>query len=146
MKYLILTLTFFLFSCSSINEESRLYYKEGQLVRHGIVPIPKGIYLKSTESKGSVVKYDQISAKRGKVIYKDHCLGCHGMLGEGNGPQVSFMQKKPANLVKMVHNVPNFKFYIAASKWKAEMPGWDNVFTEREIEDLTNYIKQLAVK
>src|SRR5207247_9208004 len=34
---------------------------------------------------------------RGKEVFLDRCVGCHGLKGDGNGPSASFMSPPPAD-------------------------------------------------
>lgn len=38
--------------------------------------------------------------KRGKVLYNNHCSGCHGMEGDGNGPGAYGLHPKPRDFTK----------------------------------------------
>lgn len=134
-KYILLILILIsALSCSRINQRSREYYEsqhESQHMRHGVVPL-----------SGTVVqKLDEASKTRGKALYEEHCLACHGEKGEGNGPEAQKHTPRPANLRKLAQEVPNFKFYISISQWQGGMPGWKEPFSELDREDLTTYIK-----
>lgn len=37
------------------------------------------------------------SLARGKYVYEQECIGCHGNFGDGNGPAAKFLYPKPAN-------------------------------------------------
>ena len=47
----------------------------------------------------------------------------------------------PADLAKVVETVPNFKFYIAVSRWVGDMPGWKGMLSDKDIENLSHYIR-----
>lgn len=130
MKYSLIIITFvaLLSSCSNVNTDSRQHYEEQQM-RHGIVP------LHSTEKNPQVVRVlDKKSVTRGKKIFKSKCMTCHGADGRGVAN---------VDLQSLSRDVPNFKFYLMVSRFKQQMPGWKNVFTEREVKDLENYIHSL---
>lgn len=130
MKYLFIFVLFFAFSCARVNQQSRDYY-QSQHVRHGVVPLSSTV----------VKKLDEASQIRGKVLYETNCLACHGEKGEGDGAEASKHTPPPANLRKLVREVPNFKFYMSVSQWQGDMPGWKEPFSELDREDLTAYIK-----
>jgi cbb3-type cytochrome oxidase cytochrome c subunit/cytochrome c553 len=39
----------------------------------------------------------ETSVARGKFVYEQECIGCHGNFGDGNGPAAKFLYPKPAN-------------------------------------------------
>ena len=107
--------------------------------RHGIVPI-------SIEVSKQTIKQpiDLRAAARGKKIYKSNCMSCHGSDGRGGGLKSKQFKKIPANLADLSRTVPSFKFYMHASRFKGEMPGWKTMFSKRELRDLENYIVSLG--
>lgn len=134
---------FILTTCSNVNRESRTYYDNNKNpIRHGIVPISK-------ESKPKkALKLEPINDEavaRGEFVYQQNCQSCHGVDGTGNGPMTNQLQARPANLVKLAKEVPYFKFYIMVSRWQGDMPGWKNVLSEKEVRDLEQYIRSMAL-
>lgn len=39
----------------------------------------------------------EASIARGEKIYQDYCLGCHGAVGDGNGPAANYLYPRPVN-------------------------------------------------
>lgn len=105
-------------------------------MRHGIVPI----------SSSLAKRLDGASVLRGKALYTHHCLSCHGANGEGDGPTIQEEDIAPANLKKLVSEVPNFQFFLSISQWQGDMPGWKEQFNPAERDDLETYIKTFALK
>lgn len=140
-KNILFLLTgFLLISCSNVNTNSKNHFYTDRLLRHGVVPLPFNPRL----TKGPKVKIDLVAAKRGKKVYKENCLACHGAKGFGDGVKANELGVLPKNLVKVVKDVPNFTFYMMASKWKNKMPGWKSVLSEKELKDVEHYIRKLA--
>lgn len=137
-----------LISCSQVNTKSKDYYTYKSKIRHGI--IPQGIdavKLKTIEKERKEtykVIFDQKLAMKGKRVYRKHCLSCHGPAGLGDGADGKSLDVRPVNLQRMVRSVPNFKFYISVSQWTGDMPGWKKMLTEKDIIEVTHYIKSLA--
>ena len=140
---LLLALTFLsLFSCAQINRDSRERYEAKQPPKHGIVllnaqPADKNEVLKE--------KLDEASVARGKVLYNNNCLSCHGEKGLGNGPEAAKQPHAPANLNKLAKQVKDFKFFMSISQWQGDMPGWKEQFNEADREDLVSYIKSFRL-
>jgi mono/diheme cytochrome c family protein len=88
-----------------------------------------------------VKKLDEASLARGRILYQENCLSCHGESGKGDGPDAQNQKYPPANLQKMVREVKDFTFFMSISQWQGDMPGWKEPFNDIEREDLVNYIK-----
>ena len=137
----ILLFIFTMTSCSQVNRNSREYFSGKETIRHGVLPKVSVNNLSTTDNP-----IDQAAAMKGEKTYKKHCLNCHGMKGRGNGLDASKQDTVPANLVEVVRKVPQFKFYMMISRWKGKMPGWNNMFSEKDIKYLEHYIRSLASK
>jgi hypothetical protein len=109
LKILLLSL---LVCCAHVTQKTEQHYDR---IRHGIVPIESIPAIQN--------KIDLASKERGRILYNKHCLYCHGEYGQGNGAGAANLRHKPANLQKLVREVPNFKFFMAISQWQGDMPG-----------------------
>ena len=127
---ILLCLALSTFACSRINQDSKDYYR-AKHVKHGIVIL----------SPSLVQKLNEASAARGKVIYTQRCLACHGVSLTGDGPEADKQKNPPANLLKLVKEVDNFTFFMNVSEWQGSMPGWKEPISEIEKEDLVAYLK-----
>jgi mono/diheme cytochrome c family protein len=137
---LFLVSMFLLVGCARVNVDERQAYADNQKkIRHGIIPRDASVTPKKDADR-IARKLDQASIERGKVIYRQHCLSCHGETGLGDGPMGDKETFAPANLRQTVKEVPDFDFFIAISEWEGSMPGWKRRFNDAELEDLKNYI------
>lgn len=50
------------------------------------------------------------SVARGEKIYQDYCIGCHGPVGDGNGPAAPFMEPPPLNFPTLKRHLVQGKF------------------------------------
>jgi mono/diheme cytochrome c family protein len=78
---------------------------------------------------------------RGKILYEKNCLSCHGEKGLGDGISAIDQKYKPANLQKLIKEVPRFEFFMSVSQWQGDMPGWKKQFEPEEREDLVSYLQ-----
>jgi mono/diheme cytochrome c family protein len=96
---------------------------------------------------------DQVGELRaeGAVVYGHYCVGCHGVLGDGNGPAAPMLIVKPRDFTKGV-----FKFrstpsgtlptdedlykIITRGVYRTSMPTWA-LLAERERLALIEYVK-----
>ena len=132
-----------LLGCSQINTKEREAYtaKKGYM-RHGLIPV-EGV----KEKPHVVLRKTNVLPSRlekGKKLYEEHCQKCHGPTGEGNGPMAKVLDLKPKNLVKAVHEVPNFKLYIYLSRYQDQMPGWTKALNDEHVALIEDYIRDLA--
>ena len=96
------------------------------------------------------------NADKGEKVYQFRCLACHGDEGDGLGPAAERLNPPPrdftmaqykirttgfeeiapadADLVRMIHDgMPG-----------TAMPGWGDLLSEQDIDDLVVFIKTLA--
>ncbi len=94
-------------------------------------------------------EFAKASADRGKVIYKEYCVQCHGATGRGDGPAASGLEPKPAihaNMafdklpVEYLYNVIN---YGGRSVGKSpSMPYWGLTIGQQGVADVMAYLKE----
>ncbi|GMQ83722.1 MAG: hypothetical protein BMS9Abin06_0461 [Gammaproteobacteria bacterium] len=83
----------------------------------------------------------------GKTIFTKSCVACHGENGKGNGPAAAALKQKPADFTDPEHS----KFYSDQGRMhiikkgikNTPMSGWENVFSENEIQSLHAYVRSL---
>jgi cytochrome c oxidase cbb3-type subunit 2 len=92
--------------------------------------------------------------QRGKVVYQQHCLGCHGEKGDGNGPGAYGLFPKPRNFTSGI-----FKFRTTPSGmlptdddlvrtvrqglYGSSMPPFD-LMPERDVLSVVQYVKTFS--
>jgi cytochrome c oxidase cbb3-type subunit I/II len=91
---------------------------------------------------------------RGRDAYGDHCAGCHGVRGDGNGPAATFLSPRPRDFTAAVfkfRSTPSgalptdgdlFRTLTRGVRWTA-MPPWHDL-PERERLALVAYVKSLS--
>lgn len=83
------------------------------------------------------------SVQRGEELYINNCIACHGVKGDGKGPDAPYIDPKPSNLKAMAAHHPDGDLAWKIKKGKGPMPSWEDEFTEEQIWDLVNYIQSL---
>jgi len=121
--------------CARINPQEQDYFFASRGVTHGLTPVsaPSAIPLPE--------KLEPDAIARGKAIYRQDCLSCHGEKGMGDGPQAKSSPRRPANLRESVRNLSDFSFYLSISQWEKTMPGWRRHYNDLERQDLAAYLK-----
>ena len=93
-------------------------------------------------------EFGNASAGRGKVIYKEYCMQCHGATGKGDGPAASTLEPKPAihaniNFGEMpaeyLYNMINHGG--AAMGKSANMPYWGLTIGQQGVAVVMAYLK-----
>ena len=85
--------------------------------------------------------------KNGQLVYEKHCLRCHGLSLEGNGPDSNFLIVAPANLQSLKSRTKtDWELLLAISHGVAFSPmhGWRERLTQDQIMDVLAYIRMMA--
>ncbi len=84
------------------------------------------------------------SLDRGQRIFASQCSGCHGMQGDGRGPQGASLSPPPSDFTdgEFMADVTPFDFFhvITAGRLTAGMPGWDDALSLQERWDVVAYL------
>ena len=94
--------------------------------------------------------------RRARELYGQHCLHCHGVTGDGNGPTAAFMQPRPRDyrlgIFKYTSTGPQEKISTADLKHilKEGIPGTYmpsfNMLPETQLDLMVSYVKYLALR
>ncbi len=86
---------------------------------------------------------------RGENMYQRNCIGCHGPVGDGNGPSAVFMNPKPLNFTILRRHLQQEKFIGGILYYQimngitgTSMPYFKKELESEKIWDLSNYIAQ----
>lgn len=85
----------------------------------------------------------------GKQVYEDHCVVCHGDNGEGAGMLTFVIGMNPSDHTdsERMESLPNeylFDIISNGSRSKTLMPGWKNIISQKEINDVISYVRVLS--
>ena len=83
----------------------------------------------------------------GQAIYQKNCLRCHGVNGEGNGPDAGTLMVPPANFHTHESKMKSEMELRSAVLWGrafSPMHGWFNKLTTEEMKAVVRYIRQMA--
>lgn len=85
--------------------------------------------------------------RTGTVIYEEHCAGCHGLTGKGDGPDGRRLIVPPANLQSRRSRAKtDFELMttIAYGVAYSPMHGWRGRLTDDEILEVMSHIRTMA--
>lgn len=86
------------------------------------------------------------SVGRGKGIFEQRCVQCHGMKGEGEGESAESLRVPPGDLTdkKRMNSYSDGTLFWKIQVGRGEMPPWQLTLKEEEIWHVINYIHGLA--
>ncbi|MDH3283422.1 MAG: cytochrome c [Acidobacteriota bacterium] len=68
------------------------------MTRHTVAPTVAATILLLLASSEAAIGQEKELIERGRLIYRIHCINCHGDNGRGDGPLVEVMKIQPADL------------------------------------------------
>ncbi len=87
----------------------------------------------------------------GKQVYDNYCTLCHGPGGKGKGTITKVYDMEPADHTNAssMNRISNKKMHSIISNGgaaKSLMPGWKDILSDKEIEDVISYIRLLSAQ
>lgn len=87
------------------------------------------------------------SASRGKNIYEQLCLRCHGEKLDGHGPDAQYLKIAPANLQSLsTRTKSDWELLVVISHGVMFTPmhGFRDLLTEQDMKDVLSYLRTEA--
>jgi copper transport protein len=91
---------------------------------------------------------DDTTIARGSAIYAQQCLACHGVTGQGNGPDAAGLPVPPSDFTDPVHQLhsdSSLTAYIRNGFPLSGMPGFAETLSAPEIADVIAYLRSIGV-
>jgi mono/diheme cytochrome c family protein len=85
---------------------------------------------------------------RGKAIYERHCQSCHGVSGDGDGPDAAALRLPPANFQRFRSFLKSDEELLRTIEHGvvfSPMHSWRGQLTDSEMQDVVTYIRLLAL-
>jgi len=87
--------------------------------------------------------------RKGRVLYMQNCIACHGTKGDGRGPRAYFISPKPRDFLsdrsRKIYNRPILFHAIASGKTGTVMPAWSKFLSEQQLADVAEFVFQTFV-
>lgn len=99
------------------------------------------------QAEGQRAKLPKTDPEAGERIYKQNCINCHGVAGQGNGVAAAKLDPKPADLTSAKTQAKPDAALLETIKFGrpgTAMSAWMSEIDEREMRDLVAYIRTLA--
>ena len=83
---------------------------------------------------------------KGKTIYTDKCLKCHGEKGRGDGPRAYDLSKKPADYTdkEKMSKFTDADLRKVVKEGKKPMPAFGKKLSDEDISGVIAYIRTFA--
>jgi mono/diheme cytochrome c family protein len=84
---------------------------------------------------------------RGKAVYERHCQSCHGVSGDGDGPDAAALRVPPANFQRFRSFLKSDEELLRTIEHGvvfSPMHSWRGQLTDSEMQDVVAYIRLLA--
>jgi putative copper export protein/mono/diheme cytochrome c family protein len=95
----------------------------------------------------SAEPYAADSIVRGAAVYAENCALCHGATGRGDGPAVTRLPIRPADLTGphvFAHSPGELFWWVSHGKDESVMPGFAGVLNPNRRWDVINFIRARA--
>lgn len=102
----------------------------------------------------SAVANFEPDAKKGRRIYKQYCISCHGSIGQGDGDRMRNEQLDPRPRVhangNYMNRIPDMRLFRVIKyggksiNFSHIMPQWQHILSDKEIIDVIAHIRTLA--
>jgi mono/diheme cytochrome c family protein len=101
---------------------------------------------------GGVPQKDSAEVQRGKAVFQQYCVTCHGAEGKGDGVSANGLPIKPQNLTegRILNPLPDrFLFAVISHGGSAVglsplMPAFKPYLSDRQINELIMFVRTLA--
>ena len=88
---------------------------------------------------------DQEILERGRIIYEQRCLDCHGSEGRGDGRKALSLSPRPGNLISAATSAKSDEDLLKIiANGRTEMPAWKNELSDEQQRDVLAYIRSLV--
>ena len=80
-----------------------------------------------------------------EILYIDNCAKCHGLTGLGDGPSVGSLSTQSGLNLTILQDMSEDEIREIISVGKGmEMPPWELLLNEEQLQALTEYVRELA--
>jgi len=94
-------------------------------------------------SAGNPIRPIADSIERGRMLFQDNCMRCHGADGRGDGPDSADLNPAPSDFRLHVpaHDDPQLFDYISNGFPGSAMPAWRDQLSDEDIWNLVNFLR-----
>jgi predicted small secreted protein len=111
------------------------------------IPSPSGEVVEIDELAGipEISMAELAKSMDAETLYIDNCAKCHGLTGLGDGPSVGSLNTQYGLNLTILQNMSEDEIREIISVGKGmEMPPWELLLNEEQLQALTDYVRSLA--
>ncbi|HER63331.1 MAG TPA: c-type cytochrome [Desulfobacteraceae bacterium] len=89
----------------------------------------------------------EANLERGRKIYQQFCMGCHGVIGDGQGPAAEYLEPRPLNFTSLRRHLEEGRYIggilyyqIMNGVTGTAMPYFKKALESAKIWDVANYV------
>jgi copper transport protein len=100
----------------------------------------------AADPAASLAALDPAAVTRGKALFSQNCVVCHGPSAKGDGPAAASLKRQPADLTgghSLMHSDDDFAYWIENGIAGTEMPGFAGKLDSSQIRDVIAYVRSL---
>lgn len=94
----------------------------------------------------NLIPADEVSLRRGELLYGIYCALCHGESGQGDGPLATYYEERPIRSLTSSAVSAQFdgQLFQTISEGFSRMPPQAEALSPRERWDVINYLRTLT--
>lgn len=132
---------------TNMSDQVSVGYQEGPRLPEPEKSVPttgKAIVLDTVAP--NLIPADEVSVKRGEILYSIYCALCHGDSGEGEGPLAEYYGDRPIRSLTSSAVTTQFdgQIFQTITQGYSRMPAQAEALTPRERWDVINYMRTLS--
>ncbi len=110
------------------------------LVAHLKTLPERPVYITTPEEMASKEVQD------GKKIYEQKCVSCHGIAGDGKGPNAAALERQPTNFKEVQPEPDDLLTVLEEGVPGTSMPPWKDQLSNEERDKLSRYVQSFFVE
>ncbi|MFT4040535.1 MAG: copper resistance protein CopC [Thermomicrobiales bacterium] len=110
------------------------------------LPPAEATSVATTPAAVQLAALDPVAVERGKDLFAQNCVACHGPGGKGDGPAAASMTVKPADLSaghSLMHSDDDYAYWVENGIAGTEMPAFGDKLDQSQIRDVISYVRSL---
>ena len=111
-------------------------------LQSGAHDIPSKIPKEVRERKNPL-PHEEAVIKKGKGLYTNRCLSCHGPSGMGDGPAVASLEHRPSDLTRVLSGQTDGALLWKIGRRGSAIPSYEKTLTEEERWQVIHYLRTL---
>lgn len=98
---------------------------------------------KEAKERKNPLPHEEAVIKKGKGLYTDRCLSCHGSSGKGDGPAAASLEHRPPDLTRVLIGQTDGALLWKIGRGGGAMPSYETSLTEEERWQTIHYLRTL---